>query len=88
MIRKPDGASTQPEVLAGLAAAARAGGKKPAEQSLTATPETAAVPANPSQEVDAATKVLREGVTKTDQGAAEAIRKLPDRAQENKARKQ
>jgi hypothetical protein len=74
----------QPEVLAGLAAAARAGGQKPKEDGLTATPSTAPVSANVAQEVDAATKVLREGAMGTDQGAAEAIKNLPDRAQKSK----
>ena len=74
----------QPEVLAGLAAAARAGGQKPKEDGLTATPSTAPVSADVAREVDAATKVLREGVLKTDQGAAEAIKTLPDRAQKSK----
>ena len=72
----------QPEVLAGLAAAAKAGGQKPKMDGLTATTATAPVSADLAQEIDAATRVLREGATKTDQGAAEAIRKLPDRARQ------
>lgn len=71
---------SQPEVLAGLAAAAKAGGQKPKTQGLRATAATAPVSANVPQEVDAATRVLREGATGKRQGAAEAIRKLPDRA--------
>ena len=70
----------QPEVLAGLAAAAKAGGQKPKQDGLTATPRTAPVKANVAQEVDAATKVLREGATHKNQGAAKAVRNLPDRA--------
>ena len=70
----------QPEVLAGLAAAARSGGQKPASEGLAATANTAPKRANPAQEVDAATKVLREGATGTAQGAQAAVQALPDRA--------
>jgi hypothetical protein len=71
--------TSQPEALATFAAAAIHGGKKPDAVGLTATKETAAVPTNPADKVDAATKVLREGVLGTDQGADAAIDKLPDR---------
>ena len=73
----------QPEVLAGLAAAAKAGGQKPKQDGLSATAATAPMPANPAQEVDAATKVLREGATHKDQGAQEAVHALPDRARKS-----
>jgi hypothetical protein len=69
----------QPEALATFAAAAIHAGKKPGNVGLTATKETAAIPTNPGDKVDAATKVLREGVLGTDQGAEAAIDKLPDR---------
>ena len=72
----------QPEVLAGLAAAAKAGGQKPKSDGLVATPGTAPVRANPAQEVDAATTVLREGATGTAQGAQAAVKALPDRARQ------
>ena len=44
-----------------------------------ATAETSPIPADSSQKQDAATKVLREGVLRQDQGADEAIDRLPDR---------
>lgn len=69
----------QPEALATFAAAATHGGKKPDDIGLTATRETAAIPTNPDDKNEAATKVLREGVLGTDQGADAAIDKLPDR---------
>ncbi|TCR63172.1 hypothetical protein [Bosea sp. BK604] len=69
----------QPETLATFAAAARAGGKKPKHIGLEATPETAPLPTRSKDKDVAATKVLREGVLKTDEGADEAIDKLPDR---------
>jgi hypothetical protein len=69
----------QPEALATFAATAVHGGKKPDDIGLTATKETAAIPTNPDDKIDAATKILREGVLGTDQGAEAAIDKLPDR---------
>ena len=74
----------QPEVLAGLAAAAKSSGKKPAKDGLYAASETVQANADPAQQVDAASRILREGATKTRHGAAEAIRKLPDRARGGK----
>ncbi|GAU85723.1 hypothetical protein [Bosea sp. BIWAKO-01] len=72
----------QPEALATFAATARNDGKKPKDIGLTATPETAPLPGDTKKEADAATKVLREGVLKKDQGADEAIDKLPDRTRD------
>ena len=63
----------QPEVLAGLAVAAKAGGKKPDSEGLTATAATAPKPVRQADQVDAATKVLREGATGRDQGAEAAV---------------
>jgi hypothetical protein len=76
--RKPDHKG-QPEALATFAAAATHGGKKPDDIGLGATRDTAAVPTKPEDKADAATKVLREGVLGTDQGADAAVDKLPDR---------
>ncbi|RDJ21652.1 hypothetical protein DWF00_25155 [Bosea caraganae] len=72
----------QPEALATFAAAARKDGKKPDEIGLEATLETAPIPTDPAKKADAATKVLREGVLNTDQGADEAIDRLPDRTRD------
>ncbi len=69
----------QPEALATFAATARNDGRKPDEIGLTATPETAPIPTSPDDKARAATKVLREGVLGSDQGADEAIDALPDR---------
>ena len=69
----------QPEVLAKLADATKSGGKIPGTKGLAATAKTAPVRINPVLEVDAATKVLREDATGTDQGAKAAIEALPDR---------
>ncbi len=48
---------------------------------LFADDESAPVPTDPKLKQDAATKVFREGVYHKDQGADEAIKKLPDRIQ-------
>jgi hypothetical protein len=69
----------QPEALATFAAASRNGGKKPEDVSITASAETMPIPGNSRDNDDAANKVLRENVLGTDQGADEAIDKLPDR---------
>lgn len=71
----------QPEALATFAAAAR-DGKLPGSGGLEATPETAPLPTDPDAKADAATKVLREGVLRTEQGADAAIDKLPDRTRD------
>lgn len=69
----------QPEALATFAATARNEGRKPDEIGLEATPETAGIPTDSAKKDEAATKVLREGVLHTDQGAEEAVDALPDR---------
>ena len=76
---KTDTTKTQPEVLAKFGEAARDMDGKPDKPGLRANEETAPVGMNPNQKQDAATKVLREGVFKRDEGADEAIDKLPDR---------
>lgn len=72
----------QPEALATFAASARNDARKPDEVGLTATPETAPLKTSPEKKAEAATKVLREGVLKRDQGADEAIDALPDRTRD------
>jgi len=69
----------QPESLATFSATAKNAGKKPKSIGLTATAETMPIPTDPKKKVDAATKVLREGVLHRDQGAEQAIDALPDR---------
>ena len=79
MKKHEDLSKGQPEILKGLAVAAKAGGKKPDQEGLTATRKTMPSPVNQAKQVDAATKVLREGATGKPQGADEAIHALPDR---------
>ena len=76
--------NVQPEALATFAEASRAKSKTPDKSSLTATDETAPIPTNSRKKDEAATKVLREGVTGTDQGAEEAVDELPDRIIESR----
>lgn len=78
---KPAGKG-QPEALATFAAAARGDGKKPDDVGLEATGETTALPTSSEAKAKAATKVLREGVTGRDEGAEEAVDKLPDRTRD------
>lgn len=69
----------RPEALAMFAEVARNGDGKPLRNGAEATAENAPIPMDPAQKQDAATKVLREGVLKQDQGADEAVDGLPDR---------
>jgi hypothetical protein len=78
-MKKTDTKSAQPEALAQFAKSARNAGKDAAAPGLTADEETAPVPADPDVEHTAATKVLREGVFKHDEGSQDEIEKLPDR---------
>ena len=73
----PKGA--QPEALAKFAEVSRNDNGEPVKNGVLADQETAAIPTDPKLKQDAATKVLREGVTHKDQGAKQAINKLPDR---------
>ena len=74
----------QPESLATFAEASRADGKKPDELGLVADEHTAPIPTDSKMKDEAATKVLKEGVTGEDQGAEEAIERLPDRIIESR----
>ena len=74
---RPEG--ERPEALAKFAEVARNSDGKPVRNGTEATAETAPIPTDPAQKQDAATRVLREGVLKQDQGAEEAIDRLPDR---------
>ena len=73
----PDGA--EPEALAKFAEVARNKDGQPVREGIKAHTETAAIPTDPQLKQDAAKKVLREGVYHRDQGAKEAIDRLPDR---------
>lgn len=68
----------RPEALAKFAEVARNDGK-PLRNGTEATAANAPIPMDSTQKQDAATKVLREGVLKQDQGADEAVDRLPDR---------
>ncbi len=69
----------QPEALANFAATARSRDKVSPTGGREATPETDALPTDPNLKAEAATKVLREGTLKNDQGADAAVERLPDR---------
>jgi len=62
-----------PEALATFAAAARKGGKKPADVGLTATPETAPRPADLAAEEKDAADMLNAAATGDDRKKDEAI---------------
>lgn len=72
-------AERQPEALATFAAAAKSPDKISPNGGLSQTQGTEALPADPEQKADAAARRLREGVFDADQGAQEAINRLPDR---------
>lgn len=74
-----DPKGSRPEALAKFAEVARHDDGQPVREGVEATEETSAIPTDPKLKQDAGTKVLREGVLHTDQGAKEAIDKLPDR---------
>lgn len=74
-----DPKGSRPEALAKFAEVARNDDGKPVREGVEATKETAPIPTDPKLKQNAATKVLREGVLHRNQGAKEAIEKLPDR---------
>jgi hypothetical protein len=69
----------RPEALAKFAEVARNDDGKPVRNGTEANAENVPIPADPTQKQDAAARVLREGVLKQEQGADEAIDRLPDR---------
>ena len=79
LIDEPAPEGERPEALAKFAEVARNDDGKPVRNGIEATRQTAPIPTDPAQKQDAATRVLREGVLKQDQGADEAIDRLPDR---------
>ena len=79
MTSKIDPKGKQPEALAKFAESARDKDAAPDRPGLLADKQTAVIPTDPDLKQDAATKVLREGVLHRDQGAEEAIDRLPDR---------
>ena len=83
-----DPKGSRPEALAKFAEVARHDDGQPVREGVEATEETAAIRTDPKLKQDAGTKVLREGVLHKNQGAKEAIDKLPDRtAKKNDARR-
>ncbi len=79
-----EAASRQPEALATFAAASRSTAKISPNGGLEITNETAPISNDLAAQHDAATKVLREGVLKTDEGAMEAVDALPDRTRSHR----
>jgi hypothetical protein len=74
----------QGEALATFAEPSRSKRKMPEQLSTQATKNTAPIPTDPGKKDIAATKVLAEGATGTDQGSEEAIKELPDRIVESR----
>jgi hypothetical protein len=74
----------QGEALATFAETSRSESKVPEESSLQATEHTKPIPTDPKKKDVAASKVLNEGATGTDQGAEEAVDELPDRIIESR----
>lgn len=74
-----DPKGVQPETLSRFAESARKDDPTPEKPGLVANKQTKPIPTDPKLKQDAATKVLREGVMHRDEGADEAIAKLPDR---------
>jgi hypothetical protein len=74
----------RPEALATFAEASRAGGIKPDDIGLYATPDTAPMDTDSKKKDKAATKVLQRGVTGEDRGVDKAVDALPDRTLEGK----
>ena len=75
-------ACVQPEVLAGLAAAARANGQKLPAQRLEATPHTKPKAVDPAKEVKAATRILHDGATGKNAPVDTIVKNLPDRTRD------
>ncbi len=78
MAKNPE-TKAQPEVLAKFGESARHDDGEAEKPGLFADDESAPIPTDPKLKQDAAMKVFREGVFHNDQGADEAINKLPDR---------
>jgi len=76
---KTEASLRQPEALANFAATARSDDKVSPTGGRGDTPDTEALPTDPQKKAEAATKVLREGTLGVDQGAEEAVDRLPDR---------
>ena len=75
-----DSKNQQPEALAKFGQVARNDDGKTVRDGVLANKQTAPIPTDPKLKQDAGRKVLREGVLHRDQGAKEAIDRLPDRA--------
>ena len=92
MVKKPKSSTsgvvkgTEPEALAKFAQVARNDHGQPVREGIEAKKATSAIPTDPALKQDDATKVLREGVYHTDQGAKEAIDRLPDRTAKGTSR--
>ena len=72
-------AGQQPEALRSLKSAAKSGSKKPDDQRMTATGETAPRSAPLEQQEDAAAEVLAAGTRKDTKGMETAAKKAPKR---------
>jgi hypothetical protein len=73
---EPEG--LEPEALRTLEAAARHGGIKPPDLTLTATAETAPLADSLAREAETATRVLQAGVDHDPKAATDAVRRSHD----------
>jgi hypothetical protein len=69
----------QPDALRSLEAAAEHGSRKPADQGLTAKPDTAPKPDSLEAEEKAAAEILKAGAEKDTAAMAKAAKKVPPR---------
>jgi hypothetical protein len=76
----------EPEALSKFAQVARNNEGQPVRDGVLAKPDTSPIATDPKLKQDAATKVFREGVFHKDQGAKEAIDRLPDRTAKGTSR--
>jgi hypothetical protein len=75
----PRSAGQQPEALRSLKSAAKSGIKKPDDQHMSASGQTAPRSASLEQQEDAAAKVLAAGAKKDTKGMETAAKKAPKR---------
>jgi hypothetical protein len=76
---KEDPKGSNPEALAKFADSGRAKGGQVKRSGVEATPETAAMPADPKAKDEAATRILHEGGMDKDDKAEDLVHELPDR---------
>jgi hypothetical protein len=81
-MKKAKSKGEQPDALVKLAQVARNNGGIAVGDESTGHHESMPISTDPELQHDAATKLIREGITHRDEGAKEAVHKLPDRTAE------